>query len=164
MSQSCDGQADIYEQRTRKARKAHECEACELPIRPGDTYTRETMLFDGRWENTVRCARCQMIFEHLVTMCRSGDGFEEEWPDSRLNCGHEYRERWGIDPPAWLAALAFWMPSDPLPEVNPCTPAIRPTECRSSPWGGPYYRCMPRALRWEDWSCRTPNACLGVAQ
>lgn len=159
MSVSCDGAADIYEQRTRKARKEHECEACGGHIRPGDTYTRETMLYDGRWDNTTRCARCQLIFEHLVTMIRSGDGFGEEWPDSRLNCGHEYRERWEVDPPAWLAALAFWMPGDPLPQINPCTPAARPTVCGTPRWGGPYQRCMARALRWEEWPDRTPWGC-----
>lgn len=120
MSQSCDGRNDIYESHTRKARKPHRCDACLTEsIRPGDKYTREDALFEGRWEHTVRCARCQMIFDHLVSMCIT-HGDSDEWPDPNLDCGHEYRERWEVDPPAWLASLAFWLPGDPLPHVNLC--------------------------------------------
>lgn len=162
MSQSCDGRNDIFEQYTRKARKPHRCDACFTEsIRPGDTYTREDALFDGQWSHTVRCSRCQLIFEHLVGMCREhGDG--DEWPDPQLDCGHEYRERWEVDPPAWLAALAFWVPGDPLPHVQPCTPTW--PACTLPRLGGPYYRCMNRSLRWEDWPDRTPMACTAVAQ
>lgn len=159
MSQSCDGAADIFRQGTRKARKPHQCDACFTEsIRPGDTYTREDVLFEGRWAHTTRCARCQLIFEHLVDMCRA-HGDSDEWPDPNLDCGHEYSERWEIEPPAWLAALAFWVPGDPLPHVNPCTLGLTHTVCGSPRWGGPYQRCKARALRWEEWPDRTPWGC-----
>ncbi len=129
MSVSCDGRADVYEELHRKARKPHRCDACHLTIQPGHRYTRETMLFDGRWDHTTRCARCQLIFEHLVTKCRA-DTWNEEWPDPSLNCGHEYSERWECEPPEWLAALAFWLPGDPLPCLESCTPRSFTNGCR----------------------------------
>lgn len=131
MSQSCDGRADIFSAVRLKARKVHRCAACELSIRKGDTYVKESSLYESHWSNTKRCERCDLIFEHLVTMCRA-HGDSDEWPDPQLDCGHEYRERWDVDPPAWLAALAFWLPGDPLPSTAPCTVLHRyhPEVCR----------------------------------
>lgn len=116
MSVSCDERADVWNEKAVRARKAHKCDACELTIRPGDVYTRDKLLYDGEWDTVVRCARCQLIFEHLQPMC-SRDG---DCPDRELDCGHEYSERWDREPPEWLAALAFWVPGDPLPATNEC--------------------------------------------
>lgn len=117
MSVSCDDRADVWNERAVRARKAHQCDACKLTIRRGDVYTRDSLLYDGEWSTVIRCARCQIIFEHLQPMCqRDGDCADRE-----LDCGHEYEERWDRKPPEWLAALAFWVPGDPLPAITPCT-------------------------------------------
>lgn len=111
-----DGETvDVYEKTQQRSRKQRDCDACELPILPGHGYVRESTLYDGRWEHVVRCARCDLIWEHLQARMPSG-----EFADRQLNCGHEYEERWGEKPPEWLAALAFWMPGDPLPATRPC--------------------------------------------
>ena len=37
---------------------------------------------------------------------------EPEWPAVALNCGHEFKERWGREPPPELARLAFMTPAE----------------------------------------------------
>lgn len=61
-----------------------------------------------------RCPRCQVIYLHLEGRIRA-EGDYDQFCDESLNCGHEYEERWEEAPPEWLAALAFWLPGDPLP-------------------------------------------------
>jgi len=115
MSQYGDGDnADVWDVTQRKARKPHKCDACHEPIAPGRTYTRTACLFDGSWDTWIRCERCQAIFVHLSALIAKW-GEEEEFCDAALNCGHEYRERWREDPPPEIAALAFWLPGEPLP-------------------------------------------------
>lgn len=138
MSQLCDGRADVFHEFTRTARKDRPCDACHGEIRRGDRYNLEDVLYEGHWSHTVRCARCQLIFEHLVSMCRE-HGENDEWPDPNLDCGHEYRERWECDPPAWLAALAFWLPGDPLPAIRSCTLISRYDRERVCAQRGPLY-------------------------
>ncbi len=115
MSHSCDETYDVYEERYRTAIKSHSCDACGLPIRKGDRYTTIAIVFDGRAERVKRCLRCQAIHEHLRDLAPG-----EMWPDERLNCGTLYRHEWDRSPPAWLEALAFWNPGEPLPPTNPC--------------------------------------------
>jgi hypothetical protein len=122
MSHSCDEQYAIYNERTFRANKPHRCDACEGEIRKFDSYTRVFTLYDGRKEHYKRCARCQMLHEHLRELCEPG----EQWPAEMLDCGLRYEDEWG-DVPPHIAALAFWRPGDPLPATNPCTP--RPDMC-----------------------------------
>lgn len=120
MSEYCDEHADIYRVAQKRARKTHTCSACNGDVRKGDLYTREDVLFEREWTHTIRCDRCQVIYEHLLEMCRlHGEG--DEYPNPELDCGHEYKERWGVEPPEWLAALAFWLPGDPLPAKGKAT-------------------------------------------
>jgi hypothetical protein len=106
----------VQDEDWRTARKSHRCSACGETVAPGHRYHRTAILFDGRWEATVRCARCESIHAHLSA--RIGrEGADEEFCNATLSCGHEYRERWGEDPPPEISALAFWRPGDPLPSV-----------------------------------------------
>jgi hypothetical protein len=110
-----DGHYSFYNESRRVARKGHSCDACDRPIAPGDIY------YDIRagWEGIrtyKRCPPCQAIHKHLREKL-SGNG---EWPAEELDCGHEYDELHDESAPAWLQALAFWLPGDPLPQVHPC--------------------------------------------
>ncbi len=116
MSRSVGEYYGFYRELRRVARKPHECCACEIPISPGDIYYTISAAFDGRIDDWKRCARCQFIHEQLRDICQSDDS----WPDEKLNCGHTFEERWEHAPPAWMAALAFWQPGDPIPHVNRC--------------------------------------------
>jgi ribosomal protein S14 len=103
-----------YRETRRVARKAHECSACGRPIAPGDLYYDIAAILDGvRAYN--RCPPCQAIHEHLRDALPNG-----EWPAEQLDCGHEYEELHGKPAPAWLQALAFWLPGDPLPCLDLC--------------------------------------------
>jgi hypothetical protein len=115
MSQYGDGDpVDVCESEWRKARKLHTCSACSEAISPSQKYHRTAILFEGQWQITARCERCEAIFRHLVAKIQKR-GECDEYCDMELNCGHEYRERWNEDPPPEIAALAFWRPGDPLP-------------------------------------------------
>jgi hypothetical protein len=118
VSQYGDGSCpDICADQWRKARRSHRCCACREEIAPGHRYHRTTFLFDGAWSVYERCERCQAIFEHLSErMAESGDS--EEYCAAALNCGHDYEERWRGPPPEAIAALAFWLPGDPIPTVQ----------------------------------------------
>lgn len=107
MSQWCDEAADVYSERATRARKAHTCAACGEAIAPGHVYTRVSIVFDGTVESLKRCARCQKLHEHLRTL-----GDHEMWPAERLDCGEEYAQHWGEDPPPEIAALAFALPGE----------------------------------------------------
>jgi hypothetical protein len=111
----------------RTSRRARKCHACKEPIAVGARYHRTAYLFGGSWEVTARCERCQAIYEYLDAKIRfQPNGPDLEHCNERLNCGHEYRERWGEDPPPEIAALAFWLPGDPLPQHQ--KPGAGPSE------------------------------------
>jgi hypothetical protein len=115
MSEYADDYNTVQDDVWRVARKEHRCDACGETIAPGHRYHRTFVVFDGDPDWANRCVRCQAIFDHLTDKMV---GNAEEFCNWKLACGHEYRERWGEDPPPEIAALAFWRPGDPLPEVK----------------------------------------------
>jgi len=98
----------VYSETRRRAIKPHKCSACKETISPGHTYHVIAIIFEGV-ESLKRCERCQKIHEHLRTLAPG-----EMWPDERLNCGEEYSEHWGREPPEHIAALAFVLPGEKL--------------------------------------------------
>jgi hypothetical protein len=116
VSQYGDGDyPSVHVETTPRARKTYVCRACHEPIKPGQRYHRSFFVWEGIPDTTRRCERCQAIYTHLSARIRAeGDG--EEFCDDDLNCGHSYEERWEEPPPAEIAALAFWLPGDPLPK------------------------------------------------
>jgi hypothetical protein len=111
MSEYGDGDyCAVHDSTWRKARKPHNCDACGESITPGRTYHRSAWPCDGSWSVTLRCERCEAIFAHLTSRMSRAD----EYCNPELNCGHEYEERWR-EPPPEIAALAFWLPGEPLP-------------------------------------------------
>jgi hypothetical protein len=120
MSEYSDGDTcAVSANEWRTAKKPHRCDACHTNVRVGDRYHRTFYVFDGKADVDVRCERCQKIFEHLDARIREDNGgFSEEYCNTRLNCGHTYEDRWGEPPPEWLAKLAFWLPGEPLPQLD----------------------------------------------
>lgn len=111
MSHSSDAYYAVYCERPVKARKSHTCSACKDPIAPGHQYFRVSWIFEGKAEGIKRCARCQIIHDHLKDVAAPYD----MWPAEKLNCGEEYREHWGVEPPEEIAALAFALPGEVTP-------------------------------------------------
>ena len=105
MSHEVDERYAVYSETRRRAIKQHKCSACKEAIRPGHTYHVIAIIFEGV-ESLKRCERCQAIHLHLRTLDR------DMWPDERLNCGEEYREHWGREPPPEIAAMAFALPGE----------------------------------------------------
>lgn len=108
MSMSVDGNSDVYVEHQVKARKAHECDCCDLGVRAGDLYWRIRKIYEGNVESYKRCLRCQTIHVFLRGVVNLGD----EWPDERLACGHEFTELHGEPPPPDIARLAFLTPDE----------------------------------------------------
>ncbi len=91
----------LYKERHPKARRDHKCSCCSEIIRAGVVYTTVAFFSDGEFTAIKRCMRCQKIFEHLNSLSR------DTCPDMFLDCGHDYKEQWGTEPPPEIAALAF---------------------------------------------------------
>ncbi len=102
MSSSVDEYYDVYRETLRCAAKTHVCSACNEPIAKGHRYYNITWVFDRTADGVKRCLRCQAIHKHLRTLA-PGD----MWPDEELNCGEEYKQHWGTEPPPEVAELAF---------------------------------------------------------
>lgn len=109
MSYVAEESYDVYDERWITARKPHTCCACKETIPAGGVYAKISIVFDRGAESIKRCARCQKIHLHLRG---KGDKWTQLWPDERLDCGEEYREHWGEDPPEEIAALAFALPGE----------------------------------------------------
>jgi hypothetical protein len=103
MSYEPEDTYDVYDETGRKARKPHVCHACRESIKTGHRYARVFIVYEGLERTIIRCLRCQKMHEALRKRgLKSG-----LWPDEKLNCGEEYREHWGEDPPPELLKLAF---------------------------------------------------------
>lgn len=107
MSHTVDEYYSAYRETLRCAAKDHLCDACEETIALGGRYYSIGVVFDGKAESFKRCERCQRIHEHLRKLDPG-----EMWPAEKLDCGEEYREHWGKEPPEDIAALAFALPKD----------------------------------------------------
>jgi hypothetical protein len=105
MSHEGDEACSVHREHTRTARRPHWCSACGDPISPGHRYVYLFVVWDGDTYQTRRCLRCQAIHVHLRERCR--DERPECYPADALDCGEDYRENWGEDPPVEIAALAF---------------------------------------------------------
>lgn len=91
---------------TAKGHHKKPCDACGAKIRKGDTfYSIREKAFGEPWRQIKQCARCYMIYDHLIDRI-GGDGYDE-FIDPRLACGHTYKERFGKEPAPEIANLAF---------------------------------------------------------
>lgn len=93
----------VLKQQTPTARKAHRCGSCDtLAVRPGQTYRRTTILYDGRVYDWVDCPDCLAI--NGLVWEWSGMPEEGIGPDSYHEWAHEHRndETWGPQARAYL--------------------------------------------------------------
>ncbi len=123
MSIDCsdDGEPIVVDQQRKvRARKEHRCDACREIVKGGHLYVRHVLIWGGQVDETVRCLRCDAIYQQLCEIHRASNeenrrlarehhfgDYDTDWPDIALNCGHEFKERWGKEPPPELASLAF---------------------------------------------------------
>lgn len=104
-----DGRCDIVRHSERRAAKQHACDGCGEAIRKGDTYAVTSQLFDGHWDGWKHCLRCDAMFQEI-----SWASHDPVAIDPGLDCGEQWEDNFG-EPPEHVAALAFWLPGDPLP-------------------------------------------------
>lgn len=150
MSVDVDGceTCGFHRETRRRARVNHTCSACRETIERGQFYVLAVAGGSDGIDTIKRCLRCELIYEHLIEVSPAG-----EFPDAHLNCGHTYEEVHDNPPPAWLAALAFWRPGDPLPATRACSSPPRNSYC--SRHRGTWSRCVVSAefgttAGWRD--------------
>jgi hypothetical protein len=110
----CDGSFAVDRTSKHRARKEHKCCACRGVISRGELYSYSFTVFDGEASELRRCARCDVIYDHLYELMKDSSG---EFPAWDLNCGHSYSDRWGEEPPSEIARLAFMTPAEVLAEL-----------------------------------------------
>lgn len=114
MSYAVDKRYDVYLETLRCAAKNHACDACSEAIEKGHRYYSVSWVFDGSASSVKRCLKCQAIHVHL-----RGLDPGEMWPDEELNCGQDYLDEWGCDPPDEVAKLAFMSQAEAQKELAP---------------------------------------------
>ncbi len=67
-----------------RARTPHTCNLCVRVIQPGETYERQTNLFDGRIYTFKTCAHCQQLAALYL----------HEWWDDDAGYGPETVDSW----------------------------------------------------------------------
>lgn len=108
MSYYVEDYYEVYNEKTVRARVEHICDACTEKISIGHLYTRIGIIFEKVAETIKRCLRCQTIHVHIRGLDTGGDS----WPDEKLNCGENYKDHWGVDPPEEIQDLAFVTPDE----------------------------------------------------
>lgn len=117
MSCDIDGYNEFESVTRPRARKPHECCACELPIRVGDVYERIAFKWEGEFECLCRCLRCSAIADAIATEQRKGDGFDPQGVAYALDCGHDWEENFEEPPPPEVERLAFMLPDEMQKEL-----------------------------------------------
>ena len=87
--------ADVFTEKTRKARAEHQCYECRNLIERAESYLYITMLYDGRWSSYHICRFCAAAGEWLNAVCGGYaignlyDELQEHWDEDTL-----YRSHW----------------------------------------------------------------------
>lgn len=100
----CEEAEELYtmlHSNTVKARKIHQCCACDESIEIGHQYVRTFGLFDGGAESYKHCLRCWAMLEAIRAV--SHDNIAIAW---QLDCGELWADHFG-DIPEDVAKLAF---------------------------------------------------------
>jgi hypothetical protein len=75
----------------RRARKRHECVACDEGIERAELYHLTRQLYDGSWDTWKHCARCYAICKALWNAGAGGIDLE-------LDCGEVWDDNFDPDP------------------------------------------------------------------
>jgi hypothetical protein len=102
---------DFSRAEDRRARKHHECDACDLGISSGDTYKRWFIVHDDEPDVIRQCWRCWLVWSAINE--RSNDPI-----DITLGCDESWEDALGPMPPH-VQALAFALPSEVQPGWQP---------------------------------------------
>lgn len=125
MSDYCDESYTLHRKAIRRARKAHVCCACKLPIRAGDFYAFVFTLYDGETHTYKRCGACEVTHQHLLALCdEQNDGYDfggGMYPREDLGCGLAYEDEWG-DVPEDIEALPFMSADERGSLLRPVSP------------------------------------------
>ena len=67
----------IEDKFTPTARKTHFCSLCTGPIHPGQTYVRDTLVYDGSVYDWLTCPACVADSIHMLALDWSGGYMDE---------------------------------------------------------------------------------------
>ena len=83
---------EVWRTSTPRARKSHQCDECRRAIQPGETYTRDFSVYDGRADTFITCGHCYVARAWLIENCGAwSSGFSDlmieharEYPDIKF--------------------------------------------------------------------------------
>lgn len=86
----------VFDTRTHRARKTHQCATCFGEIRPGESYGRTGVIYDGSWWDWAEHHECRAEVERLLRRYR-----EDEYPEGALAGERWTDEDWSPKYRAW---------------------------------------------------------------
>lgn len=113
-----DGPCEEYEHSMVPLKRAVVCSVtdCGAVIPAGSRASYTMSVFEGIRDAVWRCHRCERIYLHLQERCSAENATSWRYRalcvDDRLDCGIDYEEEWGEEPPPEIAALAFALPGE----------------------------------------------------
>jgi hypothetical protein len=90
---------DLIRHTTPTARTENRCMLCTGPIGVGETYTRDTLVFDGRVYAWTECRECAAEKVGSLVLDWAGD------PDEGVDAAHAHE--WACENPDNPTAVAF---------------------------------------------------------
>jgi len=104
----------LHTTKVKSARKMHRCRICHGPaVQPGQSYERQTLIYDGRIYDWVQCDPCGDLFATVYDWAGA-------WGDEGI--GSEHFEEWASDfkddPDHGEAARAFLKRAFPSEEAS----------------------------------------------
>lgn len=90
-----------------KARKEHKCQACFITIHPGEVYSNETYVYEGRVYTWKTCIPCVLLCDTVYNW------YAEDWgvgPEEYLEWSLENREV--PEAAAYLERFGYEYPDD----------------------------------------------------
>lgn len=67
----------LLRESTPTARKSHHCSLCTGPIHPGQTYFRDTLVYDGSVYDWLTCPACDADDIHMLVLDWAGGYLDE---------------------------------------------------------------------------------------
>lgn len=88
------------------ARKTHRCSLCTGPISLGETYSRQTLVYDGQVYDWLECSACEA--DEIVSLVA-------EWTYSEDGINPEAAYEWATDTARYSRRPADILPALPRP-------------------------------------------------
>lgn len=95
MLNDCDDMVTLLAENDYKAKKDHRCAECGRTIHAGESYHRDTFIFEGRRQSHKTCGHCMVARNWLRGEC-GGWVYTAVEEDVREHCHSGHRYAYGV--------------------------------------------------------------------